>query len=371
MRRARPKASPTHSTSARSDPLIEGTLYDGITAHPHPVRVEVAGETLRLSHDSGWSEEVAGPSLKRIESDSVGLRLGNRDKPGWRLNLPAAAEAELASLLGRHERYGRWIDRIGLAPALAVGAALTASVVVLGYLAPHWIAPHVPMSWERNVGGAIVGDFGDIRCRDANGQKALEALVERVAPGALSGPDPIKVAAIDVPIFNAAALPGGYIVVFKPAITETDPDALAGILAHEVGHVRRRHVTESLIRELGIGALIRLFAGNIGANAEQIVSLSYTRENEAQADSDAVDALRRAGTSPKPTADLFARLSKEGGEGRSYNAEFLQSHPLSKNRAQRFAASVDPNVHYQSALSRDQSDALSGICSKKRAVRRT
>ena len=58
-------------------------------------------------------------------------------------------------------------------------------------------------------------------------------------------------------MFNAAALPGGYIVVFKPAITETDPDALAGVLAHEIAHVRRRHVTEALIRELGIGALIR------------------------------------------------------------------------------------------------------------------
>jgi Zn-dependent protease with chaperone function len=345
--------------------LIQGTLYDGLTAHPYPVSVEVVGETLTLTHDSGWSEKVSGPWLKRIESSSAGLRLGNKDKPGWRLVLPAEAEDELGPLLGRHERYGRWIDRIGLVPALAVGAALTAGVVVLGYLAPHWIAPHVPMSWERNVGGAIVGDFGKIRCRDPKGQKALEALLERVAPGALSGPNPVKIAAIDVPIFNAAALPGGYIVVFKPAITETEPDALAGILAHEMGHVRRRHVTEALIRELGIGALIRLFAGNIGANAEQIVALSYTRENEAQADSEAIAALRRAGISPKPTADLFARLSKEGGEGRSYNAEFLQSHPLSMKRAQRFAASVDPNAHYQPALSRDQADALFDICRKR------
>ena len=56
-------------------------------------------------------------------------------------------------------------------------------------------------------------------------------------------------------MFNAAALPGGYIVVFKPAITETNPDALAGVLAHEVAHVRRRHVAEALIREFGIGAI--------------------------------------------------------------------------------------------------------------------
>ena len=151
--------------------MIDGKPYDGLTAHAHPVRVEVDGDTLRLSQDSGWSEEVAAASLKRIESSAAGLRLGNRDKPGWRLILPADAEDALAPLLGARERYGRWIDRIGLVPALAAGAALTASVVVLGYLAPHWIAPHVPMSWERDVGTAMVGDFGDIRCRDVRGQR--------------------------------------------------------------------------------------------------------------------------------------------------------------------------------------------------------
>jgi predicted Zn-dependent protease len=239
---------------------------------------------------------------------------------------------------------------------------ITASVVGLGYVAPHWIAPHVPMSWERNVGTAIVGDFGEIRCRDPKGQKALEDLVERIDPGATKGPNAIKVAALDVPMFTAAALPGGYIVVFKPAITETDSDALAGVIAHEIAHVRRRHVAEAMIREFGIGALIRLFAGNVGANAEQIVSLRYTRDNEAQADSDAVAMLRRAGISPKPTADLFAKLSKQQHEIPGYSAEFLQSHPLSDSRAGKFSASFDPKAAYRPALSRDDQDALFDIC---------
>ncbi len=315
---------------------------------------------IELSQDSGWSDRVDANLLQRIEGS--GLRLGRSDQPGWRLLLPAEAESELGPLLGKHERYGRWIDRIGLAPALVGGALITAAVVALGYMAPHWIAPHVPMSWERNVGGALVGDFGKLRCRDAKGQQALDALVDRVAPGATKGPEGLKVAALNVPIFNAAALPGGYIVVFKPAITETEPDALAGILAHEIAHVRRRHVTEALLRELGIGALIRMFAGNLGANAEQIVSLSYTRGNEAQADGDAIAMLKRAGISPRPTAALFTRLAKEQGEGLSYSAEFLRSHPLSTRRASRFAASFDRSARYRPALSRDQADALFDIC---------
>jgi Zn-dependent protease with chaperone function len=342
--------------------LIDGKLYDGVTAHPHGVKVSVEDGRLQLTQDGGWSDNIVAALLKRRDAPAGMLRLGRTDLPGWRLMLPAEAEPELAGLLGRRERYGRWIDRIGLVPALVVGGVITALVVGIGYLAPHWIAPHVPMSWERNVGGAIVGDFGDIRCRDAKGQKALEDLVERVSPGATRGPDAIKVAALNVPIFNAAALPGGYIVLFKPAITETDPDALAGVLAHEIGHVRHRHVTEALIREFGIGALIRLFAGGVGANAEQIVSLSYTRDNEAQADADAIAALKRANISPRPTAQLFEHLSKVTGEARGFSAEFLESHPLSGKRAKTFSASFDPKAHYQPALSREQWDALSDIC---------
>jgi predicted Zn-dependent protease len=186
--------------------------------------------------------------------------------------------------------------------------------------------------------------------------------VERVAPGATKGPDGIKVAALDVNVFNAAALPGGYVVVFKPAVTETNPDALAGILAHEVAHVRRRHVTEALLRELGIGALIRMFAGDLGANAEQLVSLSYTRANEAQADSDAIQMLQRAGVSPNPTAELFERLSKEAP---AFSAQFLQSHPASARRAQRFAASFDRNAHYRPALDSASWNALLNMCPEK------
>jgi hypothetical protein len=345
--------------------LIEGKLYDGVTAHPHDVRVSISDGAIHLEQDGGWNDRVEGALLKRMDCDAATLRLGRTDVAGWRLIVPADAEGALSGLLGRRERYGRWIDRIGLVPALVGGAAITASVVAVGYFAPHWIAPHVPMSWERNVGSAIVGDFGEIRCRNPQGQQALETLVERVSPGVTKGPNGIKVAALDVGIFNAAALPGGYIVVFKPAITESDPDALAGILAHEVAHVKRRHVTEALIRELGIGALIRLFAGDIGANAEQIVALSYTRDNEAQADADAIAMLKRAGISPRPTAELFRRFSKEQSEGLGYNAEFLQSHPLSGKRAEKFEASFDPKAHYRPAMPDRQMDALFNICWKK------
>lgn len=342
---------------------FDAILYDGQSGHRQQVRVDSHEDAIELTYDNGNFETVPAGLLTRLDSDKNSIRMGRSDEPGWRLVAPMEAEAELRGLLARPAHYGRWIDRIGLVPALVTFGAIAAGVVAIGYLAPQWIAPHVPQSWERNVGTAIVGDFGDNRCRNADGQRLLEQMVERLEPGAMRGDDAIRIAAIDYSIFNAAALPGGHIVIFDGAIQEIeDPDALAGIVAHEIAHVRRRHVTEALIRELGIGALIRLFAGDIGANAEQLVALSYTRDNESEADADAIATLRRAGISTVPTARLFARLAKEGGEGTGLDAEFLNSHPLSGGRARRFAAAASKAQPARPILTPAEFATLKAMC---------
>jgi hypothetical protein len=344
-----------------------GTLYDGATAYPHGVTVTAAGDRLELVTDGGHRLNAPLATLVRTD-EGERVRLGRSDLPGWRLVLDGKADADLARHLPARARYGRWIDRHGLAKAAIACGVVAAGVVALGYAAPHWVAPHVPIGWERNVGESIVGDFGDNRCTHAGGQQALEAMAERIEPGVTRGPNRIRFAALDVNILNAAAIPGNHIIVFKKMIRDgRSPEELAGVLAHEIAHVRRRHVTEALLRELGIGALIRLFAGGIGANAQQIVSLSYTRANEAEADADAIASLKRAGIDPRPTADLFRRLA--GDRKDAGNFQWLESHPASGGRARLFAASYNPRVTYRPALSDVQASALYDACGQPSARR--
>jgi len=342
------------------------TLFDGLVAEACPVVVSAEDGLIALTREDGAVERIDPGLLARVDGSAVAApRFSRGDIAGWRLRFAESPDAALAALLPhRAAGYGRWIDRVGLIPAAGAFAVAAAVVVAVGYSAPMWVAPLIPPQWERNLGTALVGDFGDLRCTNSAGNRALTALAERLEPGITTrGDRAVRFTAINVNFFNAAALPGGQIVIFKDMLRETKTDALAGVVAHEIAHVRRRHVTQALVRELGIGALIRLFAGGVGANAQQLVALSYTRANEAEADRDAIAALDRAAIDPRPTARLFAKLSKDMGEGEGgFDTEFLQSHPVNRDRARRFAAAYVPGRAYRPALSRDESDALADAC---------
>ena len=341
--------------------MSRATFFDGLTADQHDVEVGTEDGELTILV-GGERKTVSADELSVVDEDQRSLILSRKGWAGWRLILDQPVDEAVRNLLPKPNRYGGWIDRVGLGRATLVLAGVAGAVLFVGYSAPAWLAPLVPASWEKNLGTALVGDFGDNACRDPAAQKALEKMALRIEPGTRA---PIAMTLIDVDIFNAAALPGGQIVIFDGALEETkNPDAMAGVLAHEVAHVRRRHVTQALIRELGIGALIRLFAGGVGANAEQLVSLSYTRANEAEADADAIAALDKANIDPRPTAALFSRLDKE--DGNLDTIEWLNSHPRSKERARLFAASYRPGRNYQPSLAGPDYAVIRKACPAKR-----
>lgn len=344
--------------------MASAIFYDGVTADRRSVDVELAGDGIGIAAANGTPELVPVDQLAVADEDRERLILSRRDAPGWRLILSQPVDPALRSALPRTSRYGGWIDRVGLVRATATLGGIAAVVLLIGYSAPAWLAPFVPEQWEKNLGAAIVGDFGDNACRDPGASNALARMAARIEP-ATKGHAPIAMTLIDVGVFNAAALPGGQIVIFDGALRDSpNPDAMAGVLAHEIAHVRRRHVTQALIRELGIGALIRLFAGGVGANAQQLVALSYTRSNEEEADRDAIAALDRANIDPRPTAALFRSLDKQdGGFG---DVEWLNSHPKSGERAKRFDAAFVPGRKYSPSLAAADYKLIRTACPAKR-----
>lgn len=342
---------------------MDAILYDGVTADRHQVRVEAEARQLVLAYPDGHTENVDPADLIVVNTDPRRITLGRKESAGWRLVLSQPVDAQIARHLPANTNYGRWIDRFGLWKGAGVMAAIAGVVLAVGYTAPSWLAPLVPESWERNLGTALVGDFGDNACHTATADAALKKMALRIDP-TVATTAPIPMTVLDVGMFNAAAIPGNQIIIFKGALDDTDnPDAMAGILAHEIGHVRKRHVTQALIRELGIGALIRVFAGDIGANAQQLISLSYTRANEEEADQEAVRALDQANIDPRPTAALFRKLADDSGGMDS--VKWLNSHPQSADRAKLFDASWKKGRNYQPSIATADYEALKKACAGK------
>ena len=336
-------------------------LYDGRSAMRHAVEVTTDGGRLRLTLADGGAETVE-PSELFHATDRDGAQVyGRKDSAGWRLGLPPPVPAEVAALLPGVHRYGRWIDRVGLAPALAVLLAVSAGVLAAGHFLPGQLAPLVPTSWEKSYGDAIVGDFGGKYCRGPGGQDALEKLARRLSPEGVA----FDVRVVDIGIVNAAALPGNHIVLFRELLTDAKgPDEVAGVLAHEIAHVGNRHVTEGMIRELGFGMVVTALGGTTAGNADMLLGSRYSRAAETEADRDAIAMLAAADVSPIPTAKFFGKIGRgEKSLGRvGETLSYVSTHPLSEGRRAAFQRSFVQGRRYTPALAPAEWRAVRDIC---------
>jgi predicted Zn-dependent protease len=156
---------------------------------------------------------------------------------------------------------------------------------------------------------------------------------------------------------NAFALPGGFIYVNRGLIERAQTlDELAGALGHEIGHVVRRHSVHQM--EKGAKAnvavtltctLTRLCTSDIANTAIQVGGAAlfarYSRMDEAQADSEAVLNVVRAGIDPRGIPALFERLIEERKTSPFFIEGFFASHPLEEDRiqaTQREIEAIDP-----------------------------
>ncbi|HEX9953757.1 MAG TPA: M48 family metallopeptidase [Allosphingosinicella sp.] len=340
---------------------MEGWFYDGENAVRYQVSVEASGGDLVIRFGDGVTITPPPGQLCHVESRRDCEIYGRADIQGWRLGLPGEMPKEIATLLPRRQRYGRLIDRFGLLPTVAIGLLVSAAVLFAGWRAPQWLAPHIPEAWEKSYGDTLVGDFGGKFCTGPGGQAALKKLAARISPGS----ERLNMRVVDIDIVNAAALPGGNVVLFEQLLTEAKgPDEVAGVLAHEVAHVERRHVTQAMIRELGFGLVITALGGTTGGNVNSVLGAGYSRGSEREADADAIAKLRAAKVSPLPTAGFFERLSKDEARlGKvATGLSYISTHPLSAERQKNFRASEVKGAVYTPALSEAEWQALRDIC---------
>jgi predicted Zn-dependent protease len=171
---------------------------------------------------------------------------------------------------------------------------------------------------------------------EARAKRVFEELRENLTAEETQALGAPRLTVIRDPLVNAFALPGGEVFVLTGLLerTKDDDEAFRGVMAHELGHAVRRHGVRSIVRNSLLGLLLSLVVGDLDSltgtvvgGASQLEQLSYSRGMEEEADTFAVDLLRRAGHSPEGLARFM-----EGLEAQPV-PELLSTHPDSAERA--------------------------------------
>jgi len=143
---------------------------------------------------------------------------------------------------------------------------------------------------------------------------------------------------------NAFALPGGPVFVNIGSIQAADNEAeLAGVIAHEMGHVYMRHgammASNQLKASMALGVLGAIVGRGVGGQLAQMggqlfasgALLHNSRTAESEADAVGARIMYLAGYNPRSLAEFFRKLEQEGG---ARGPQMLSDHPDPGNRAQ-------------------------------------
>ncbi len=226
---------------------------------------------------------------------------------------------------------------------VAWSAAAFCSIVALVMygipFAADRLAVFVPAAVEKRLGEAVDRQvrliFGEKVCKRPAGQEALTLLVDRLKQA--GGFDmPLEAQALSTALPNAFALPGGKIYVTNGLLQKAkNPDEVAGVLAHELGHVQHRDGLRKLIQTGGTSFFVGMLFGDVlGGGAmifatRSLLNVAYSREAERSADAFAAELMHKLGRSPKPMAELLFRIT---GAQADKNITILSTHPLTEER---------------------------------------
>jgi Zn-dependent protease with chaperone function len=362
-----------------------GIFFDGLVSTRRRVAVELRSDGISIRDPVERDQFARWPynELEQIAAPEGVLRLaraGAKQLARLEVRDPALAAAiDEASVpvdrSGAPERRSR-NKVIGWSVAAVVSLSLGA---VFGVPAlANRIAPYVPLRVERLLGDAVdtqVRGMLDTKkagsafeCGaaegEARGRAALEKLVRKLEAAA-NLPIPLTAVAVRNDDTNAVTLPGGRIYVFQGIIEKSETvDELAGIIAHEIGHVAHRDGTRSIIQAAGLSFMFGMLLGDFvggGAvvlGARALLQNSYSRDVEAAADRFGVELMGKIGGDQRALGVVLARI----GGAEHPGMKILLDHPDTDARVGAINAVATTSGSSTLLLEAAEWQALKRIC---------
>lgn len=189
---------------------------------------------------------------------------------------------------------------------------------------------------------------------------------------------PYEFEVVNTDAVNAFAVPGGFIYMNRGLLQEAENmSQIAGVLAHEVGHIVGRHSAEQLekARTVGLGyGLVSVLFGqpegvaavgiNLGAN---FYFARHSREDEAEADRTAVDLMVETGWDPRGLTGFFRIMLEERESEPNALEALFASHPLTEERIRDVQGMIERIPGDRTAGLRSNSPGFDGLQARLRA----
>jgi len=251
-----------------------GTYFDGETARPHLVEVEIGTGALGIFGRAGRLAQWDFETLRRVSGTSREtemIEVAPFFDSDERLRLDDRGAVKALRSAHPHVDKRPPANRPAIMRALgwtgtAVGALAFIIFVAIPALAPQ-IAAMIPVERQISLGEQVetlISDVGLVgeACTTPEGSAALDKMTAKLTEG-LELRIPVRVSVVNSPIVNAVALPGGRVLIFFPLIKRAkSADEVAGILGHEIGHVQMQHPLKGALRSSASAGVMGLFFGD-------------------------------------------------------------------------------------------------------------
>ncbi|HEC00828.1 MAG TPA: M48 family metallopeptidase [Sphingomonadales bacterium] len=260
--------------------------------------------------------------------------------------------------------FVRWQIMTGL----VIIALLVLFFALYGY-ANRAVVAVIPDKWAVKAGDLVLDElyrqYATESCHSPGGDKALLKLIGGLRTGGL--PYDLRVQVVDSGEVNALTAPGGRIVILNGLLKEAEsPAELAGVLAHEAGHVKYKHPMQGVVNVLGLSVLGSMFGGDAATIAVVVFSMSYSRDMERQADKYALRTMAKSDISAKGLLAFFERLQgKDKGTIGHELKKIMSTHPLTGERMayiQDHIAAQEKNLTQEPILTEQEWKSLKAIC---------
>jgi len=222
-----------------------------------------------------------------------------------------------------------------------VFGVLFIALMVIALLADHF-AQYIPFRVEKNF-QLLVPARNDA---PPALQAYLDGLAKRISQvEALPPGMTITVHYVDSDIVNAYATLGGHIVLYRGLLEKLQHEnALLMVMAHEIAHVKYRHVIRSMGSGVAVGIALSMLDSSLGdevvneviGGTGQVGMLKFSRAHEQQADDAALRAVQKIYGGVNGAAELFEAI--KAGEKIDFVPVFLRTHPGTDARIRHIQA---------------------------------